>query len=1610
MDLGNAKQKEEKKKQQIKMRSSDSDNDRFSESEINSESDESVQDFVDDNLNERGRKKPASKPKATNSKKLPASKSAKAAKEKPAPQKKPDSDHSLSPETVSADAVPAASVAQPKSKKTVEEIYQKKTQLEHILLRPDTYIGSIESFQAQMWVMDNEASKKLTLRNINYVPGLYKIFDEILVNAADNKIRDPSMDTIKVVVDRENTLISIYNNGRGIPIEIHSKEGVYVPELIFGHLLTSSNYDDSEKKVTGGRNGYGAKLCNIFSVEFVVETGDSSTGTKYKQKFSNNMSKKDPPKITSAKTEDFTKITFKPDLAKFGMTHLDDDITALFKKRAYDLAGCVPGVKVFLNDTRIKVKNFKEYIDLFGPGTEDGEMKKLGQTVIYERFSPRWEVAFTVSDGQFQQVSFVNGICTSKGGTHVNHVADQLVNALAELAKKKDKKGNAKESIVKPHLVKSQLSIFVNCLIENPAFDSQTKENMTLKSSSFGSKCNLSEEFLKKVAKSGVIESILAVAKFKSDQALKKTDGGKRTRISGIAKLDDANNAGTRSGSQCTLILTEGDSAKSLAVSGLGVVGRDYYGVFPLRGKLLNVREAASSQILNNAEITYLKQIIGLKQGKKYENTNDLRYGHIMIMTDQDHDGSHIKGLIINLLDCFWPSLLKIPGFLLEFVTPIVKVTPKGKNPRKQEISFFNIPEYEKWKKSNDDGKGFIIKYYKGLGTSTTEDAKQYFSEMDHHRKSFRPLEPEDTMLVDMAFNKKKADDRKEWLRQFQPGTYMDHSINEIPISDFINKELILFSMADNLRSIPSCVDGLKPGHRKILYCCFKRNLRAEIKVTQLAGYVAEHSAYHHGEASLFATMIGMAQNFIGSNNLNLLEPRGQFGTRLQGGKDSASPRYIFTSLNPLARILFHPEDDALLNYLNDDGLDIEPEWYIPILPMLLVNGADGIGTGWSTSVPNYNPRDIVDNLFRLMDGEDLKPMKPWYRGFTGTIEPTEKGGFKVSGTIMKTSSTTVDITELPIKVWTQSYKEQLEAWMAGDEAKKISPWIKDYKEYHTDARVHFSISLSEQAMKAAEEEGLEKKFKLTSQISTSNIVCFDLEGRICKYETVEHLLSSFYTLRLKYYIKRKEAMLAKLTFEWTKLDNKVRFIQEIITGKLVIQNRKRAEIVRDLVARDYFRVPKTKSEKASELQEGDLVNDGDESAESDNKGAASDFDYLLTMPLWTLSFEKIEQLAKERKQKQNEITELTGKSPTMLWKMDLDEFLVHWDNYEQEMSMIESSRIARKGKGGAIKIKRPPAKKKNYEDDDYDSDAADKGKIKHEAKPKPLPKAAEKTDVVKTKAEVIAERPKADPIKKDPESKVDAGKQLPAWMTGSSPLPAVKVFHPPQDKFVISDDSSDHDGIEKLSAQPKKPIATKGVKDEFTSEDSDRSDSHNKPRANKTVARAKKTIESDSRSDSEENFEFQEKKKAAMVRSVPSMILLLKIRAIQQTKKRQLGGQKAVLPGRAFKPVSHKTAIEIDISDSENEATAVKAAVGSAPMTELSGNANRISPGKRSKGVSDDSSDSEHAVAHQEKHKPFRSRVAAGRKPTYVVESDGEDDDGGGESEAYSDRDESDD
>lgn len=1187
------------------------------------------------------------------------------------------------------------------------EQYQRLTQLEHILKRPDTYIGSVERTTEQMWVYNSE-SEAMENRKVSFVPGLYKIFDEILVNAADNKQRDKNMNEMRVWVDRAKGVIAVKNNGRGIPIEMHAKEGMYIPEMIFGNLLTSSNYDDDQAKVTGGRNGYGAKLTNIYSTQFSLETVDSKTKQKYKQTWKKNMSIMEKAKIEPSKgQDDYTLVTFKPDFSKFGMEEMDDDFEALLKRRVYDMAGTCTGIKVYLNNERIKIKKFKEYMEMYTKAIKTENIENDGQApeqvILTDNPHERWEIGFAVSDGSFQQVSFVNSIATTHGGSHVNFIADQICEKLEEIVNKKNK-GGVK---LKKAQIRNHIFLFVNAQIVNPAFTSQTKEQLTTKPSAFGSKPMVSEKFLKDIAKTEAVTNILHFAQQKADKVLAKSDGNRRQRMNN-SKLTDANKAGTKDGHKCTLILTEGDSASLLALAGRAVVNPDHFGVFPLRGKLLNVRDASIDQISKNAEIQNIKKFMGLQHKKDYQDTKSLRYGHLMIMTDQDHDGSHIKGLLINFLQCQFPSLLKLPEFLLEFITPIVKVW-KGdpKNP-KLKRDFFTMPEYEAWRAEPGHQKGWEHKYFKGLGTSDTTDAEIYFADLDKHLKEFHTIQEGEAELIDLAFSKKKADARKTWLGNFVPGTYLDMgTLDKITYDDFINKELILFSMADNMRSIPSVIDGFKPGQRKVLYTCFRRNLKKDVKVVELAGSVSGLTAYAYGDTSLQQTIVGLAQNFIGSNNINCLEPSGNFGSRLQGGQDAASARYIYTRLSPFARRIFHQTDEALLTYNIDDGKTIEPEVYIPIVPMILINGADGIGTGWSTSIPNYKPEDVIENLKRRMDSDSkqsMLPMTPWFRGWTGETEQTRDDQFKFNGRIDATGDAEVEITELPIRVWTQDFKDKLEDII---KAEKVPSFIKDYTEYNTPAKVHFIVKMEEKKFKENENK-LDDLFKLSKTMATSNLVAFDHQGRIHKYASPLDIMEEFYLVRLQMYQKRKAYMLSEMHRELERLSNQARFIKMIIDGKLIVSKKKKAVLVAELQKLGFTRFPKVIDAKKEGEFEAVVEEDHEEFDDADTAAGASDYDYLLGMAIWSLTQERVEKLLKQIGDKEEEIDVLNKKSPKELWRTDLDDLLAEWV-HELEEEVRRDKKVKSKGRRASAKLgigAKGGKKRKAGDDSDVASDS----------------------------------------------------------------------------------------------------------------------------------------------------------------------------------------------------------------------------------------------------------------------------------------------------------------
>ena len=1142
--------------------------------------------------------------------------------------------------------------------------YKSHTHKEHIYKIPDTYIGSVEQCTAPSWKVQDataeEGGPKMIPSQLTFIPGLYKIVDEVVVNSWDQYIRCRNDKTkvtkISMSVDANTGVVSIENDGRGIDVLMHPEHGIYTVEMIFGRLLTSTNYTEGEERMTGGKNGYGAKLANIFSQWFEVETIDMNTRKKFTQRFSDNMNVRGEPVIVSvpARTKEYTKVTFLPDFKRFGLEKWSPDMVDIFKRRAYEISACCGDkLKVDFNDSPVPIRRFRDFCSMYFDEPN---------SIVCEHSTDRWEVAIGLSD-EFKQVSFVNGIYTTKGGKHVDHVLQIVSKKMAEIILKKEK------VTVKASYIREHIFLFVNCLIINPSFDSQTKDYLTTQVAKFGSLCKLTDKFFDGLVKMGLLERVLETYQFKESKQIKKTDGKKKNRLYGIPKLDDANEAGGKRSSECTLILTEGDSAKAMAIAGLSVVGRDLYGVFPLRGKVINAREkilskVGKAQVMNNQELIYMKQILGLEQDAIYTNTSKLRYGHIMIMTDQDYDGSHIKGLIINWLDTFWPDLLKIQGFVQCMQTPIVKMLQK-----KKEVLFYSLRKYEEWKAAHPSyqSAGWKAKYYKGLGTSTTAEAKGYFQTMS---KMEYLWDEGSATTIDMAFNRDRSNDRKAWLQLHDEKNVLDESL-DVPYTDFVNKELIHFSNYDLQRSVPHIMDGLKPSQRKILFSCFKRKLKQEIRVAQLAGYVSEHSGYHHGEESLNKAIIAMAQNFVGSNNVHLLEPSGQFGTRLLGGKDAGSPRYLHTMLSDICQKIFISDDEKILDYMDDDGLPVEPHYYAPIIPFVLCNGCQGIGTGYSTSIPSYNPKKVLRYLKCKIENKPVPKLSPYYHGFGGVVKVLDNDQIFTKGRYEIINYKTILISELPIGTWIDNYKSFIDEIVtdltappsakagsngksttkkapAKTKAKKpanTSEWfgIKNYKSHSTESKAHFEIEVDPDVLqtwlKAAGQnqragdfsDYIEKKFRLVSKISTSNMHLYSVRGGVHKYTRPDEIIDEFYVRRRELYQDRKDHLLAKLKKEMDILKNKVRFINYVVDGTLDVRKH-------------------TKQTLHAWLEEK-----GFQMEASTTGSTTGNYNYLVNMPIYQMTTDMVEQLRKSLEDKEAEYKTIFDKSVETMWTEDLN-------------------------------------------------------------------------------------------------------------------------------------------------------------------------------------------------------------------------------------------------------------------------------------------------------------------------------------------------------------------
>ena len=603
--------------------------------------------------------------------------------------------------------------------KTIEEKYKSLTPEEHVLHRPGTYIGSTVTEDVDMFILEDG---KFVKKTVKYNPGFIKLFDEIISNSVDeSKRKGTKLDTIKVEVDTKNNTIQVYDNG-GIEVVMHKEVKKYVPHMIFGELRSGSNFTDSDNRTWVGTNGLGSSLCNIFSEEFKVETADSKQ--RFTMVWKNNMSENTPAKIERT-SQHYTRITYKPDLKRFGMDCIDNDSFKIMEKRVYEIAGCNSNLSIYFNGKRIIMRSFRDYCQMYLE--EDG-------LLLYEE-NKDWQVGVSVSpSGSFQQVSYVNCVNTFDGGTHNDHILNQIIPALREKISKRFK------TDILPGQIKNHMFLFINSTVINPAFSSQTKEKLITDIKNFGTEIKLTDKFINAIYKSEITNSITDWLDQKkvADEKKAEREANKAIAKVKVDKLIDCKWAGTSKKDKCRLILTEGDSAMSAYRS-----NRDpnVDAGLALRGKSLNVRDLPKSKVMENAEIMAVMAAMGLKFGEspiKFDQKGNIvedktRFGTIQIYTDADVDGTACAALILNYIHKFWPDLIRAHK-IARAETPVLIVEHKK---TKKEKWFYYDAEYKEWC-NGKDLKDYDIHYMKGLGALNAKQSAEiyknphlYFYELD---------------------------------------------------------------------------------------------------------------------------------------------------------------------------------------------------------------------------------------------------------------------------------------------------------------------------------------------------------------------------------------------------------------------------------------------------------------------------------------------------------------------------------------------------------------------------------------------------------------------------------------------------------------------------------------------------------------------------------------------------------------------------------------------------------------------------------------------------------------------------------------------------------------
>jgi DNA topoisomerase-2 len=1161
-----------------------------------------------------------------------------------------------------------------------------------VRLNPDKDIGRNEKNVYELHGFD-KGVKGIVLDRYEICDILYNIFDEIVTNAVDLAIetrilgqRNISLVT-RIAIWYDDKSISVENDGPGFPIKKNVKEektGVmyWCPEAAFTLSSTGRHFNKGKKSYSGGKNGHGAKLAMIYSTLFKIDT--MSDGRRYRQDIYFDdvkflpISKKPIIEDINGEFPYSTKITFFPDTKALDGCTIKD-IEPLIIRRAYEITQFFNGVVVSLNGKVLPMYSLKKYVQSYLPcKTKNILHHKFG---LLAKGIYIWNIALYVGKsnaGRSGIVSYVNGMYTSNGGSHVNYALNYIVNQIYGILgdKYKERAGEKKSSMnvgITKDMIKGMLSGMIVVYVDKPQFESQIKSKVFVPVKRMPKLSNISENALKKFINGDLIKAIElkmeSLMKYRLNKEIKemKSKGGRiKVRKYRPSEYSQSKRSpGTRL--KGILIISEGDSANGQVIKGLKVLGSEgskIFGTFPVRGKVINAMKQTEAKVYKNEIFKNIVTVLGLEFGKDYTDSKlGLNYGKLLIFTDADEDGTHIKGLIISIFKKEWPSLLKRDDFMYALKTPYVRIK-KGDKTIKE---FYSLKQYESQK--IEKYRGAKTWFYKGIGSNNDNEISVIFNKLYSNFVTFKwDSESNDWMTI--AFGK-DSEIRKLWLKCYDPTADdgASYEKDEITYSEFIDSHMKNFALYDNWRKIPSITDGLKPVQRMIIFGMKKLNSKHKTKVNILSSKLMALTHYAHGEQSFQKAMTRMAQRIAGVNNLNFLKPEGNFGSREE--LKCSQPRYIYTLLERWTKLIFRDEDDPILILKVKEGVVAEPVNFAPIVPVVLINGAEGIGTAHSTSIPKFNIRELITLIVDKLDGNNVsKDLIPWYIYYKGKIEKSDSGYVSYGIAEPTGEHGKYRISEIPIggKSY-QKYKEFLNGLVdngilksflevpeGGDlkdrygkkgknrkknrKSNKISPYMDNFI-------VKFSKEVLNEFGSELNVDTVMDILKLRARISTNNMKLFNVKNEITRYKSAMDIFEEYYNYRLGMYEKRKSYLLKVLKEEINVLKYMCMFIEYVIIKNLIkVKNVKRHKLIGDI---------DSKMEGVrSILKVGEYtLADGGELRLNANAYAV-----LRNMKIDSMTVEAYEDLKKKRKAKMDEIDRLKKKSVADMWRDDLADLL----------------------------------------------------------------------------------------------------------------------------------------------------------------------------------------------------------------------------------------------------------------------------------------------------------------------------------------------------------------